>query len=284
MESMAVDAPTWQQVSEDYYFEEGTNGEVYPDAREQMKISNFGPVYEMAREGASQQEWTEDCTQITVWFHMKSGKTIGRKYLLPVRVVDAGMEKLMEDPDYLKAEYPILTEDSSGYQSVSFCGNNGEVLFSGTGKARIEKLAEAYRADLQEQETESWKQAEQLGILKFERSAGPDSIFAQDYPVDTTFVRTLECLEEMGVTVTRIQDMEVAAIRAEYCREDGEWEEQMIEDPEQIALLLPQLTTRKNGWGEGLGKTSDYSFELLTKERESLGYAYLKESLTKPSL
>ena len=29
VESMAVDAPTWQQVSEDYYFEEGTNGEVF---------------------------------------------------------------------------------------------------------------------------------------------------------------------------------------------------------------------------------------------------------------
>ncbi len=88
------------------------------------------------------------------------------------------------------------------------------MLFGGTGKVRIAKFAEAYQADLQEQETESWKQAEQLGILKFESSAGPGSIFARDYPVDTTFVRTLECLEEMGVTVKRIQDMDVAAITA----------------------------------------------------------------------
>lgn len=284
VESMAVEAPSWQQVCEEYYFEEGTNGEVSLDAREQMEIRNFGPVYEMAREGASQKDQTGDCTQITVWFHMKSGKTIGRQYLLPVQMVDEGMEKLMEDPDYLRAEYPILTEDISCYQSVSFYGNNGEMLFGGTGKVRIAKFAEAYRADLQEQETESWKQAEQLGILKFESSAGSGSIFARDYPVDTTFVRTLECLEEMGVTVKRIQDMDVAAIRAEYCKEDGGWEEQMIEDPQQIALLLPQLTTGKNGWGERLGKESDCSFELLTKERESLGYAYLKESLTKPSL
>ncbi len=290
VESMAVSAWSWIPVSSYWVQEEGDF--VYEDQSsyllEHMKITDFENLLQLAQEGTENARVPygemEEISTIQLRYNLKNGRIAERKYEVSNDILSQTMEQLVCTREYQDAVYQILDIDPQVYRRISVMDKFGDVVIYGDRPEDMQKLAEAYQEDLQAQEFESWKQAEVLGTLTL--TAGRLAQEANwDYPIDSTFTKTLEVLESMGVhlvplsqePINNIQIINMTADSIESTEEPI-----IISSQEEIQQLLPLLVPARNGWGKSKEHQQQYGFQVSRADEFETVFAYLKKGVQLP--
>lgn len=290
VESMAVSAWSWIPVSSYWVQEEGDF--VYEDQSsyllEHMKITDFENLLQLAQEGTENARVPygemEEISTIQLRYNLKNGRIAERKYEVSNDILSRTMEQLVCTREYQDAVYQILDIDPQVYRRISVMDKFGDVVIYGDRPEDMQKLAEAYQEDLQAQEFESWKQAEVLGTLTL--TAGRLAQEANwDYPIDSTFTKTLEVLESMGVhlvplsqePINNIQIINMTADSIESTEEPI-----IISSQEEIQQLLPLLVPARNGWGKSKEHQQQYGFQVSRADEFETVFAYLKKGVQLP--
>lgn len=290
VESMAVSAWSWIPVSSYWVQEEGDF--VYEDQSsyllEHMKITDFENLLQLAQEGTENARVPygemEEISTIQLRYNLKNGRIAERKYEVSNDILSRTMEQLVCTREYQDAVYQILDIDPQVYRRISVMDKFGDVVIYGDRPEDMQKLAEAYQEDLQAQEFESWKQAEVLGTLTL--TAGRLAQEANwDYPIDSTFTKTLEILESMGVhlvplsqePINNIQIINMTADSIESTEEPI-----IISSQEEIQQLLPLLVPARNGWGKSKEHQQQYGFQVSRADEFETVFAYLKKGVQLP--
>lgn len=290
VESMAVSAWSWIPVSSYWVQEEGDF--VYEDQSsyllEHMKITDFENLLQLAQEGTENARVPygemEEISMIQLRYNLKNGRIAERQYEVSNDILSQTMEQLVCTREYQDAVYQILDIDPQVYRRISVMDKFGDIVIYGDRPEDMQKLVEAYQEDLQAQEFESWKQAEVLGTLTL--TAGRLAQEANwDYPIDSTFTKTLEVLESMGVHLVPLSQEPITNIQIINMTEDSIESTGgpiIISSQEEIQQLLPLLVPARNGWGNSKDYQLEYGFQVSRADEFETVFAYLKKGVQLP--
>lgn len=162
-------------------------------------------------------------TYLEVGYHLKSGKTIYRNYLVNIQdeQVRNWMKDTIQDMQHKLAVYPVLTEGKEENYSgvlVESAFSFDELSLSGD---KMQQLVQTYRRELTNLSFEELVNEFPIAKLSFILKNQSEEYGYRIYP---SFTRTIELLKEYGVTLeTALPAKEIVEIRIEdYTRETSD--------------------------------------------------------------
>lgn len=215
-------------------------------------ISDFDPIYELARKGArGEKPSEEDGRTICVEYRLKDGRTEFRQYLVDRKDLEKAMTALFSDEEYVEKTYPIFWRetdlDTSSEMYVE--GLFGSEILKLT-KEQKQEFLDVYRKELRtisyQDLNENTRAAFSVSIVSEEQYdpylRSSTSYSENGYPICEKFTETIAYLKEKaGLDVTRqISEKDVRSVEIMDYR-NREEESIQIDDPEQIRQILEKL-------------------------------------------
>ncbi len=158
---------------------------------------------------------SQDVFYVDFAFHMKDGTICYRTYATIVKEGETPLSELLNSKEYKEATYPFIYEEESLEKIVTqmedylYWTDKSETKKSLTvnSKEQLEKLQKALQADVEEypESTTYTFQHENtaIGCLSVKYPMDDGEYYDTNYLVFSEYTRTMECLEEMGVTTDR---------------------------------------------------------------------------------
>ena len=197
-----------------------------------MKLTDTAPVLALVRDAVERnqklnhgKDFTDSSGdtgrsyRFSVKYQMKNGKSIYRSYDLYSDQIRPELVKILENPNFVEAVYPILTQtpEDTAWVRVSR-GEQTSVVSrdrNGTDKAMTEKLLLAYQEDFKNLKVETMEKENPIASIQFltrlqaeaetKREAMQSSWQYSEvtsrgyYPIYPSFKKTLELLKECQV-------------------------------------------------------------------------------------
>ncbi len=219
----------WRNVSSDKYI------------LSRMELKDTKPVLALVREAVERNQSlhrsglsekstgdNENTYRFSVRYTMKSGKHIYRSYKLAGDKVRPEIVRIYENPEFLNAVYPVLTQtpEDTAWVRVGRGAQKKVVSLdrNGTDKAMTEKLLMVYQEDLRNLKVETMQKENPIGSIQFvtEKQADAETKRMESqnywqysdvtergyYPIYSSFKNTLELLKECQVDVDSWNDLE----------------------------------------------------------------------------
>lgn len=247
-----------------------------------MELKDVTPVLSLARDSIKRNQEIkkvdkqsdnigeyERTYSFSIRYNLKNGKKVYRSYKLPGEMARPEIVRIYENPEFLKAIYPIFLQtpeetawvrvDRGDQKSMASLDRNG------TEKAMTEKILAVYQEDLKNLKAETMQKENPIASIQFvtktqaflETKRKEDQSFRKYgditergyYPLYSSFTNTLELLKECQVDVDQWDDRElVEAIRIEkeqhkdyrYTYENEEDPYIMITDPAEIKQMMKE--------------------------------------------
>lgn len=266
-----------QDFMGDYYWEDQDSDDYIFS---HMKLKDTAPVLALVREAVERNQKlnhgngfsVEDGSgnyYFSVKYNLKSGKSIYRSYSLPSDEDRPEIEEIFENPDYMNAVYPVLTQtpEDTAWVRVSR-GEQTNIVSrdrNGTEKAMTEKLLLAYQEDLINLKAGTMKKENPIVTIQFLTKKQAEAETKREeiqsswqysdvtsrgyYPIYPSFKKTLELLKECQVDVDSWNNLEnVVEINIEAdqfaayksSHEAVESQYLTITDQAQIAQIMAQ--------------------------------------------
>ena len=240
-----------------------------------MQITDLYPVLELAENGAaaarrmrSQAEFYEesgyDGMRYVVQYRMTNGSRKTRTYVVVMdEAAQEALASVHDNLEYKTGIYPLLQQESGDLASVYFQQYNRSKPVK-LDRDGMEHLLQAYQADLMEQTLESRRKELPLGTIQFRTVQMEEAMKWNQaehpyegledrcyYPVYPSFARTLEALEEAGISPKLMNEdiiESVAVYHYAVYGEDGTYDDSsdtawnaVYKEPAMIRELAPAL-------------------------------------------
>ncbi|MDY3918074.1 MAG: DUF6449 domain-containing protein [Candidatus Limivivens sp.] len=184
------------------------------DTLKRSTLTDFEPIYELAENGVENAVNQKNRgTRISVRYQLKNGKEVFRNYRVDSEIYEACQQRLFENPDYLKNLYAIYRAPEEGYYALEVSNLYG---YSGTirlSRSQREKLMDAYKEELMHVTYEQMTGDDLIAQLAFYYGDDDNYSIDGEYPVLKSFTKTIDMLEELGVTIPeRIQVEDVVSV------------------------------------------------------------------------
>ena len=199
-------------------------------ALDEMVISDFEPIYEIARNGVKNvRKETEgmdlvpvsvktegmDLVTVSVKYVLKNGKSVYRSYQIDRNVFTESEQALFTQEEYKQKIYPIFNKESANIQSMFLMSLKGEVQLELTADQKA-NLLETYKTELRESTFDDFYYQNMSARLNLEymRGTQASSWYSEyGYPISKNFTKTLSLLNEYGYqTETEIKAETVSKI------------------------------------------------------------------------
>ena len=199
-------------------------------ALDEMVISDFEPIYEIARNGVKNvRKETEgmdlvpvsvktegmDLVPVSVKYVLKNGKSVYRSYQIDRNVFTESEQALFTQEEYKQKIYPIFNKESANIQSMFLMSLKGEVQLELTADQKA-NLLETYKTELRESTFDDFYYQNMSARLNLEymRGTQASSWYSEyGYPISKNFTKTLSLLNEYGYqTETEIKAETVSKI------------------------------------------------------------------------
>lgn len=228
----------WQDVQGDYNWQYISSSEYILN---RMELNDTVPVLALVRDavernqrlhrsGADERN-TEDYERtyrFSIKYTMKNGKSIYRSYELSGDKARPEIVRIYENPEYLTAVYPVLTQtpEDTAWVRVGRGAQRNVVSLdrNGTDKAMTEKILMVYQEDLKNLKVETMQKENPIGSIQFvtKKQAAAENKRTESqnywqysdvtergyYPIYPSFKNTLELLKECQVDVDSWNNLE----------------------------------------------------------------------------
>ncbi|HIX28092.1 MAG TPA: ABC transporter permease [Candidatus Blautia stercoravium] len=261
---------------EDYGFNENSN------FLKNMSTKNFENIYELAKigvkacaenkknltyggqqaEAASNVQGTaalgdtnETLVEVDVAYHLKSGKTVYRAYMIPEnKKVVSNVAAVYDNWDYKSKLLPttyLKAEDMNHLYLDNFYTQRKQVDVSGS---HLEEIYKTYKTELENMTFQESAKNRIVGYLtaEMELTDQEDGTYGADcrLPIYENFTKTIQLLQEAGEEVPLELDVsQVQKLVISRWNEEGEEISTEIEDNMQKETLLKHLTFEEAHYG-----------------------------------
>lgn len=226
----------------------------------EMKLADVTSVIEIGKRGVTDAEQAkkrnhgilrsgryyyrdssdETIDEVVVAYHLKSGKTVLRRYNMNLSAVSGALDKIYDSEEYKTEVYPILSYQASDVAGINYeeYGDFSHVnLKNDEMKARI---LEAYQKELRGLTAETRREESPIAAIQFKTGEMQEmidtlrekkrdfSVFNRKfyYPIYPSFTETISLLKECGVDVGEFLTADkVDKIVMEYYRSEEDVEE-----------------------------------------------------------
>lgn len=329
LESVAVsmsDTSYWVSYGNPRMDEKGDYYWKYQDSDDyvldRMKLTDTAPVLALVRDAVERNqklnhgkdfsdsaEETGRNYRFSVKYNLKNGKSIYRSYILDSDQVRPEIVKIFENPNFIEAVYPILTQTpkDTAWVRVSRGAQTSVVSRdrNGTDKAMTEKLLLAYQEDFKNLKVETMERENPIASIQFltklqaeaerKREAMQSSWQYSEvtsrgyYPIYPSFSKTLELLRECQVNIDswssagNVVEISIGADQfKDYLGSDSQL--LTITDREQIEAIMAQAVADEYSSMNPFGVLSGerVSFSAVTQDggnRSEAGYSISLEKL-----
>lgn len=213
----------WQyQSTEDYIFKN-------------MKLKDIYSVMEMAKKGVEadgMQRKNQFAVTYNEWerwvirFRMNSGKVVYRTYYIPMEdEIKEIRDSVHDSVEYKQGVYPILGQTASDTAKVYFQQYDKRQSVE-LDYEQMTRLLNVYQKEFEGLTMDTRKKELPVGTIQFmtkehaeANEYGKRYYSLEDrcyYPVYPSFVRTLELLDEAGVTLVKLNEDTVESVRIFY--------------------------------------------------------------------
>ncbi len=213
----------WQyQSTEDYIFKN-------------MKLKDIYSVMEMAKKGVEadgMQRKNQFAVTYNEWerwvirFRMNSGKVVYRTYYIPMEdEIKEIRDSIHDSVEYKQGVYPILGQTASDTAKVYFQQYDKRQSVE-LDYEQMTRLLNVYQKEFEGLTMDTRKKELPVGTIQFmtkeyaeANEYGKRYYSLEDrcyYPVYPSFVRTLELLDEAGVTLVKLNEDTVESVRIFY--------------------------------------------------------------------
>lgn len=272
----------WQyQSQEDYIFKN-------------MKLKDIYSVTEMAKKGVeadkmrrkSQYDVTSDEWERWVFrFRMNNGKVVYRWYSIPMDDEAKELQESIHDSaEYKLGVYPILGQTASDTAKVYYQQYDKRQSVD-LDYEQMTRLLNVYQKEFEGLTMETRRRELPLGTIQF-MTAEHAQANAYDnnkryynledrcyYPVYPSFERTLELLEEAGVTLIQLNEDTVESVKIYYHRAEDYMDSYYGGYGEDYAAVEYAAVDYDSSWEASLEKTADGDFlgkQISYDEKEDL--------------
>lgn len=302
IETMSVYFPSINgrfSYSSNYY--ENYGGNENGNFLKKISIKNFQNVYELAKMGVKacaedkknliyeeqQAEATsyvpgtiasgdtnETLVEVDVAYHLKSGKTVYRAYMIPEdEKVISNVAAVYDNWDYKEKLLPttyLKAEDINHLYLDNFYTQRKQVDVSGS---RLEEIYKTYKTELESMTFQESAQNRIVGYLTAEmnQTDQEDSAYNVDcrLPIYENFTKTVQLLQEAGEEVPLELDVsQVQKLVISRWNEEGEEISTEIEDNTQKETLLKHLTYEEAHYGIDSRVEYDLNVSVVYKNSE----------------
>ena len=229
-----------------------------------MALTNAAPVLELAKQGIQYNlslrdkrytdpvYYKEDSLlpesggpqdlhgEVLICWHLKNGRRVFRYYYMNLSAVRNSMDQVLEDENYKKAIYPVLSAAAADISGINYEDIDGCAHVPLSDESMKEQLLTSYQRELMALSADTQRHEDPIACIQFkshEFQAMADAIRAKDadidsfnrvqyYPVYPSFQETLSLLERCGVNLN--PELSVDAI-ASITLEDNRSDETVVE-------------------------------------------------------
>lgn len=225
-----------------------------------MEITDVKDILSLAQKGidASSESVSPDYT-VYIQYTLMNGRNVSRRYVVPMDVIEDEVERITDSMEYKVGYFPILKQTAEETVNVNIRQLN--VITAVNQERAAKKLLEAYKQDFMELSVSTRKQELPIASIQFmtvdQREAvnfEPVYDYYEDYyiasniadrsyyPIYPSFTRTLEGLQEFGISIQgQIKADRIAQISISS-KKMGEKDSIMYyTDPKDIERLAPAL-------------------------------------------
>ena len=221
----------WQDAEGDYNWRYISSNEYILN---HMELKDTVPVLALVREAVERNQRldrssttkrdtgdNERTYRFLVKYTMKNGKSIYRSYELSGEKIRPEIVRIYENPNFLNAVYPVLTQtpEDTAWVRVGRGALRNVVSLdrNGTDKAMTEKILMTYQEDLKNLKVETMQKENPVGSIQFVTRKQADAETKRTesqnywqygdvtergyYPIYPSFRNTLELLKECQVDV-----------------------------------------------------------------------------------
>lgn len=245
------------------YYWEYESGMDY--AKKNMEITDVKDILSIAQKGidASWKSVFPDYT-VNIQYTLMNGRNVSRHYVIPMDVIEDEVERITDSMEYKIGNFPILKQTAEETANVNIRQLNTITAVNQEGA--VEKLLEAYKQDFMELSVSTRKQELPVASIQFMTADMKEAVsldepnydFYKDYyissniadqcyyPIYPSFTRTLEGLQEFGISLQgQLKADKIAQISISS---EKNWEKDSImyyTDPKDIEQLAPALVFRE---------------------------------------
>jgi ABC-2 type transport system permease protein len=290
----------WQDAEGDYNWEYQSSNEYILS---HMELNDTAPVLALVRDAVERNqrlrlsnstvrnsEEYERTYRFSVRYTMKNGKNTYRTYELSGDNARPEIVRIYENPDFLNAVYPVLTqtpEDTAWVRVARGAQKNVVSLDrNGTDKAMTEKILKVYQEDLKNLKVETMQKENPIASIQFvtRKQAAAETKRAENqnswkysdvtergyYPIYPSFKNTMELLKECQVDVDSWNDLEqIKEINIDktqfanfnYTYESKEAQYLTITDPEILRQIMEKAAIEEYS---GMNPFVNNSFERIS--------------------
>lgn len=282
--------------SEDYF----TNyGSAEGDFLKKTRIKDFAPIYELAKMGVeanreqkktepelrasvyatamdgvtNQNSQGETLVSVDVAYHLKSGRTVYRAYMIPeTEEVISHIEAVYDDWSYREKLLPTSyqkAEDIDYLYLDTFYESRKQIA---AGRSALEEIYKTYKTELENMSFQESSRNRIVGYLIAEKEWKDynSDTYTSSYslPVYENFAKTMGLLKEAGEEIPAIIDIEqVETLTLSFWDEEQEKSVE-ITDNAQMETLLGHLTYEDGRYGVNSRVEYDFTVNVLWKNRE----------------
>ena len=208
----------------------------------------------------------EDILLVDFAFRMKNGDICYRTYKTTVKNGEVPFPEITNSEEYKRVVYPFVYDDESIGEIAKPIGDylfwedksGMEISLNNCDSENLKKLQQALKADMKEYSNNTpyifQYENTAIGRLTVNYMTASREQYSTQYLVFPEYTRTMECLQDLGVTTdsnTGFSMETIREVRLLSCEDDSS--EQVITDLEQQRELLEKV---RNNW-QSLGNLSE---------------------------
>jgi ABC-2 type transport system permease protein len=233
----------------------------------------LGDTVENDSDTGTENNWCE----LTICYTMNSGRKVYRKYNLCLESILPQIDRLMADPEYQKAAYPLMSRDAAQVAVIRYREGEAEQTLAELTQEEKTELLEAFQEEFRTLTVEQMYEEAPIGLIRFSSEADeqamnwakererklysadmdyPEDEYSYDYygyswysdlkdydyyPVYPSFARTIALLQKHQVEPGEYdKNQEVQSVRISVYPDNGYWDGEWHNDHVEVTVTDPE--------------------------------------------